>query len=67
MVDCAMCGHSFTKEEGAACRSGCPMASGCGMLTCPSCGYEFPKESAIVGFIGNLLRRRPRALAEEGT
>ncbi len=60
MVECGMCGHSFTREEGAACQSGCPMASGCGMVTCPSCGYEFPLESKIVNLVSSLVRRRPR-------
>ncbi len=59
MIDCAMCGHSFTREEGVACRSGCPMA-GCGMVTCPSCGHEFPPESKLVNLITSLIRRRPR-------
>jgi hypothetical protein len=60
MIDCSMCGHSFTQGEGAACRSGCPMAGACGMVTCPSCGYEFPPESKLVTLVQNLLRRRPR-------
>jgi hypothetical protein len=57
MVECGMCGHPFTREEGAACQSGCPMAKGCGMVTCPSCGYEFPLESKIVNLVSSLLRR----------
>lgn len=64
MIDCSMCGHSFTRGEGAACRSGCPMASGCGMVTCPSCGYEFPSESKLVSLVVNLVRRRGRRAAE---
>ncbi len=63
MIDCGMCGHSFTRNEGAACQSGCPMASGCGMVTCPSCGYEFPPESKLVTLVTSLLRRRPAAAA----
>jgi hypothetical protein len=63
MVDCGMCGHTFTRAEGAACQSGCPMASGCGMVTCPSCGHEFPVESKIVNLLTSLVRRRPRATA----
>lgn len=58
MIDCSMCGHSFTPEEGAACRTGCPVA-GCGMVTCPSCGFEFPPASKLVTFVTNLVRRRP--------
>jgi hypothetical protein len=57
MIECSMCGHSFTAEEGAACRSGCPVA-GCGMVTCPSCAFEFPPASKLVTFVTNLVRRR---------
>jgi hypothetical protein len=62
MIDCGMCGHSFTQQEGAACRSGCPVAGGCGMVTCPACGYEFPPESKLLTLITNLVRRRPQAV-----
>ena len=58
MIDCSMCGHSFTYGEGSACRSGCPMATGCGMVTCPSCGYEFPRDSKLLALLTNLVRRR---------
>jgi hypothetical protein len=36
------------------------MSRGCGMVTCPSCGYEFPPESKIVSLITSLVRRRER-------
>lgn len=61
MIDCSMCGHSFTRDEGAACASGCPMSKGCGMVTCPSCGFEFPPESKIVKLVTSLLRKRPKS------
>jgi hypothetical protein len=57
MIDCGMCGHSFTKEEGAVCHSGCPVSKGCGLVTCPSCGFEQPPASKIVQLVTNLLRR----------
>jgi hypothetical protein len=60
MITCGMCGHEFTREEGAACAAGCPMSRGCGMVTCPSCGYEFPPESKIVSLITSLVRRREK-------
>ena len=66
MIECGMCGHEFTREEGAACSKGCPMARGCGMVTCPSCGYEFPPESKIVNFITNLVRRGKGSTTAEG-
>jgi hypothetical protein len=59
MIDCGMCGHQFTRQEGAACSKGCPMATGCGMVTCPSCGHEFPPDSVIVSLVTRLLRKRP--------
>ena len=63
MIGCGMCGHSFTKEEAAACHKGCPMSEGCGLVTCPSCGYEFPPESKLVNLITSLLRRARSAPA----
>ncbi len=67
MIDCGMCGHSFTPEEGKACSGGCPMARGCGMVTCPSCGYEFPPESKLVSLVTSLLRRRGARIQRETT
>jgi hypothetical protein len=56
-----MCGHSFTREEGAACRTGCPVAGGCGMVTCPNCGHEHAPESKLVSLVTRLVGRgRPR-------
>ncbi|HZU81943.1 MAG TPA: hypothetical protein VE987_03455 [Polyangiaceae bacterium] len=62
MIDCGMCGHTFTQAEGAACRGGCPMSGRCGMVSCPSCGYEFPAHSKLVALVSRLVRRSPRQL-----
>ena len=59
MIDCGMCGHAFTREEAAKCKAGCPMAEGCGLVTCPACGYEFPPESKLVNFVVSLFKRKP--------
>ena len=59
MIDCGMCGHSFTREEGAACRSGCPVAGGCGMVTCPSVRLRVSPESKLMTLLTHLVRRRP--------
>jgi rubredoxin len=64
MIDCSMCGHAFTREEGSACSAGCPMARGCGMVTCPSCGFEFPPESKLLTLVTNLIRGKGRRPAE---
>jgi len=65
MLDCGMCGHSFTKEEAAACHKGCPMSKGCGLVTCPSCGFEFPAESKLVNLVTSLFKKRPAAPPRE--
>jgi len=60
MIECGMCGHEFTREEGSACQAGCPISKGCGLVTCPSCGYEFPPTSRVVELITSLVRgKRP--------
>jgi hypothetical protein len=47
---CGMCGTEFTEEQaGAACK-GCSLG-GCGMLRCPRCGYEMPKEAALIKWL----------------
>ncbi len=38
---CPLCGREFTQAEAAACPT-CPIAERCGLVMCPSCGYEFP-------------------------
>lgn len=46
---CSLCGYRFDEHEMAA--SGCNACgssvsgSGCGLVRCPSCGYEWPPES----------------------
>lgn len=37
---CPLCGVSFDEGENTACKS-CPLNSGCNMIKCPNCGYEF--------------------------
>lgn len=60
-MKCALCGKEF-EPSATACAS-CPMHSGCDLIRCPNCRYEFPKESKIVGFFSNLfdfIRNRKR-------
>jgi rubredoxin len=61
MIECGMCGHEFTREEGAACQAGCPVSKGCGLVTCPACGYEFPPTSRIVELITSLVKPKRAA------
>ena len=56
---CSLCGYRFDEHEMAA--SGCNTcgadSSGCGLVRCPSCGYEWPPESGsiLAKFIKKLL------------
>lgn len=53
---CGLCGHRFT-HSGLVCGT-CPMQTGCALVRCPNCGFQFPRSSETV----NLLRRLFRYL-----
>jgi Fe2+ transport system protein FeoA len=54
--DCPLCGTDFT---GAECHSSCPMSSGCSMVRCPHCGYEFVESGRFVDMLLRWIRRAP--------
>lgn len=54
---CPLCGTTFD-AEGQGCRPSCPMAAGCKVMCCPSCGYSFPQETGLAGRLKALLDRR---------
>lgn len=56
LFTCALCGARFTHGE-KVCGS-CPLNRGCDVVRCPNCGYQFPRESAIVRWVTRLLRRK---------
>lgn len=58
---CPLCATDF---EGSLCHPTCPMARGCAMVKCPSCGYEFPQDSKIVTILTRLFRRPSRDKSE---
>ena len=53
---CPLCGMSFD-AEGQGCRPSCPLARGCRVICCPSCGYSFPQESGVAGSLRKLFDR----------
>lgn len=58
---CPLCGTAFD-AAGQGCRPSCPMAKGCRVVCCPSCGYSFPQENAgLAGKLKALLQRRADA------
>ena len=55
--ECPLCSTDF---ETATCRSSCPMASGCAMVRCPRCGYEFVESGRIADLLRRWIRRGPK-------
>lgn len=52
---CPLCGSRFTHAK-QSCGS-CPLNTGCRLVTCPSCGYGFPRSSAVVDWLRRLVAR----------
>jgi hypothetical protein len=53
---CPLCGAAFD-AAGQGCRPSCPLAKGCHVVCCPSCGYSFPQEAGLAGGLRRLLDR----------
>jgi len=58
---CPLCGLNFD-AEGQGCRPSCPMARGCRVVCCPSCGYSFPQETGLAARLKGWLDRRKEAV-----
>jgi hypothetical protein len=57
---CGLCGNRFT-HGGLVCGT-CPMETGCALVRCPNCGFQFPRSSSVVDFFRRLtawFRRTP--------
>jgi hypothetical protein len=59
-MTCPLCQYTFTEAEAEkACRA-CTLIGQCGMLKCPRCGYDIPKEPWLARAIRRWLSR-PKA------
>lgn len=56
---CGLCGAHFTHGEQVC--GACPLESGCLLVRCPSCGYQFPRESSLVAALRRLRDRWRKA------
>jgi DNA-directed RNA polymerase subunit RPC12/RpoP len=56
---CALCGGRFT-HAGLACPA-CPLRTGCDVVQCPHCGYQFPRGSRALDWLLGVFARRRRA------
>ncbi len=54
-MKCPLCGTEFSVGDPAACKR-CPLAgSGCNLVCCPNCGYEWPAESKVITKMKDVL------------
>jgi Fe2+ transport system protein FeoA len=53
---CALCGHELVPAA-LPCHSECPLGPRCGLICCPSCGYQVVDETRSL--LGRLIRGRP--------
>jgi hypothetical protein len=60
VFECGLCGNRFT-HAGLVCGT-CPMQTGCALVRCPNCGFQFPRSSRVVdafrGLFGRFRRRK---------
>jgi hypothetical protein len=49
-MTCPLCGFNFGREEQSWACQRCPLASGCRLIRCPQCGYEWAEESSLVNW-----------------
>lgn len=52
---CPLCGGRF-EHGGRACGS-CPMSTGCDLVKCPHCGFQYPRSSRLVTWLRRLAAR----------
>ena len=62
-VICPLCGFEFERVD-TLCVHGCPMATHCNLIRCPSCAYEFPEKPRALSWFGRLLRREVSPVEE---
>jgi len=60
-VTCPLCGLGFDSHGQAGCRA-CPLAAGCKLTCCPSCGYSWiePEQTRSGRFLRRWIHRRQR-------
>jgi hypothetical protein len=55
-ITCGFCGVEFREDPGQAACQACPLSRACGLVRCPHCGFENPKQP---GWLAKLRRWIP--------
>jgi hypothetical protein len=46
VIRCGMCGSDFVEDQSQPACQSCPISRACGLVRCPNCGYENPRQPA---------------------
>ncbi len=57
-MKCPLCGLEFSKENGNAACTSCPLSKGCRMIRCPNCGYELAPETGLVRLLRSWRKQK---------
>lgn len=55
-VVCSFCGQDFVEDRTQATCQACPLSKACGLMRCPHCGYENPRQPAWIGKLKEWIR-----------
>ncbi len=50
-LTCGFCGTRFREDRSQAACQGCPLNTACGLIRCPTCGYENPRAPRWLSWI----------------
>lgn len=57
---CPLCQTVFDPACAVSGCGGCPLTAGCAALSCPSCGYSFPRPTGLSAWLQRVLKRKER-------
>ena len=57
IMQCPLCGYTFSPEEGEKSCGGCPIGKGCDLVCCPHCHYQWPAGSKAEKFLRRLFAK----------
>lgn len=55
-VTCGFCGADFQEDRSQATCQACPLSRACGLIRCPSCGYENPRSPRWLASVRKWIR-----------
>jgi len=56
-IACPVCGTVYSVAEGRGCRTACPLAGNCALLSCPYCAHEVPAPTRLTRWLARWFHR----------